>query len=131
MLLLQNVTAVSQYIHYGYDAAGNRIKREIVLSANKNSRKNPQKAFMSESLSDKIIKIYPNPTKGILKIEITEWSETDIGTITLISANGSKLMSTPLIDGLTTIDITQNAPVIYLLHLNLNERTTTWKIIKE
>lgn len=62
--------AFSQNISYGYDAAGNRIKREIIISSNNNSRKGVKKSSFTESLNDKTIKIYPNPTKGLLKIEI-------------------------------------------------------------
>ncbi len=122
----------SQYIGYGYDAAGNRIKRVVVMSTYSNdSRKAPKKSFVSEMLSDKTIRIYPNPTKGMLKIEVSGWSELDAGSITVFNTNGARLVSTPLSDPATTVDITGCAPGIYLMLVRINDKESTWKIIKE
>lgn len=128
--LLCPVLSFSQYIGYGYDAVGNRIKREIIIS-NNNVRKTPPKTVVSEMLSDKTIRIYPNPTKGILKIEISGWSELDAGSITVFNTNGARLVSTPLSDPATTVDITGCAPGIYLMLVRINDKESTWKIIKE
>ena len=59
-------------IKYSYDSAGNRTKREIVLSATRSilSEENEQVPYIEEMQSHEI-KIYPNPTKGILNIKIT------------------------------------------------------------
>lgn len=131
-LILNIGAAFPQHIAFGYDAAGNRIKREIVISHNSNSlRKAPQKAFVTEMLSDKTIKIYPNPTKGVLKIEIVGWSEADNGTITIFNTNGAKLMLTSFTEPSVTIDLTGYTPGIYLMLITIGDKDTTWKIIKE
>lgn len=64
-------TAFAQKISYAYDLAGNRISRTIILSAA------PQKAPAEEQsepfieqFEQREIKIFPNPTKGILIVEV-------------------------------------------------------------
>lgn len=82
-------------------------------------------------LSDRTIKIYPNPTKGMLKIEVSPWLETDMGTATLYNSNGAGLMSVPLTETSTILDITGYTTGMYLMHIKLGDNETTWKIIKE
>lgn len=131
-LCLQPELMFSQYVSFGYDAAGNRIKREIILETHNNDlKKAPKKAFVSETLSDKTIKIYPNPTKGILKIEIVGWTETDTGSVAMFNAGGTRLLSTPLTESTLTLDITGYTSGLYLMHIKLGENETTWKIIRE
>ena len=61
----------SQDLKYTYDAAGNRIKREIVVQRqNAPTMRSGENDFFSDKLSDKTIRIYPNPTSGVMKIEI-------------------------------------------------------------
>lgn len=93
--------------------------------------KHPPKTVASEMLSDKTIRIYPNPTKGMLKIEISGWSEQDSGSITVFNTNGARLVSTPLSNPATTVDITGCTPGIYLMLVRINDKESTWKIIKE
>ena len=124
--------ASSQTISYGYDLAGNRIKREIVLSTyGDNSRKVVPKSSFAESLSDKTIKIYPNPTKGMLKVEIGGWTDTDNGSLTFFNSNGVCLISKPLVEPYETLNITEFSPGIYFMKIKIHDNETTWKIIKE
>lgn len=57
--------ASAQSVKYSYDNAGNRIKREIVMKAKSFYKETSTTECFSEKLSDKDIRIYPNPTKGI------------------------------------------------------------------
>lgn len=131
LLIFHTNISFPQYVSYGYDATGNRIKREIVMSTYNNIRKAPQKASVSECLSDRTIKIYPNPTKGMLKIEIGGWTETDRGSITIHSTNGAILITRSLTESSMTFDITNYSAGIYLMHIKIGDKGTTWKIIKE
>lgn len=67
ILLIQ--TSSYADVQYSYDASGNRIKKEIVLNTKQSIQtvdENIKPA--SEMLSERNIKIFPNPTHGILKI---------------------------------------------------------------
>lgn len=69
--------ASAQSVKYSYDNAGNRIKREIVMKAKSSYKETSRTECFSEMLSDKDIRIYPNPTKGRLKIEIAGYENSD------------------------------------------------------
>ncbi len=114
-------------VNYSYDAAGNRIKREIVLSRSIENTEKP----LSETLSEKQIKIYPNPTDGILKTEISGWETTDKCIFTLYSLKGSLIQEISVNSSTTEIDLSGESNGIYLLNIELNNSKSVWKIIKK
>lgn len=114
-------------VNHSYDAAGNRIKREIVLSRSIENTEKP----LSETLSEKQIKIYPNPTDGILKTEISGWETTDKCIFTLYSLKGSLIQEISVNSSTTEIDLSGESNGIYLLNIELNNNKSVWKIIKK
>ena len=81
LFLLPLIVSSQTIVNYTYDAAGNRIKREIVLSRTMENTEKP----LTETLSRKSISIYPNPTAGLLKISISGWETTDKCKFTIFS----------------------------------------------
>ena len=71
----------AQTIRYDYDGAGNRLTRYIVMSPNRVAKSTSIDEFLSDSLSKRNIRIYPNPTQGLLRIRIEQLSEDDICSI--------------------------------------------------
>lgn len=122
----------AQNLSFAYDLAGNRIEREIIISSDhlQNKKKavnNPK----SEMISDKTIRIYPNPTKGNLKIEIEGWDESDICKISIYDSNGIKFISSEMETSFLNIDLSLGTKGIYLMHIILNGNESIWKIIKD
>ena len=85
LFLLPLIVSSQTFVNYTYDAAGNRIKREIVLSRSMENTEKP----LTETLSRKSISIYPNPTAGLLKISISGWETTDKCKFTIFSLKGA------------------------------------------
>ena len=85
LFLLPLIVSSQTIVNYTYDAAGNRIKREIVLSRSMENTEKP----LTETLSRKSISIYPNPTAGLLKISISGWETTDKCKFTIFSLKGA------------------------------------------
>ena len=81
LFLLPLIVSSQTIVNYTYDAAGNRIKREIVLSRSMENTEKP----LTETLSRKSISIYPNHTAGLLKISISGWETTDKCKFTIFS----------------------------------------------
>lgn len=126
-LILQSQTVLT----YRYDSSGNRIKREIVMESRsiEDGRQNLEQEFV-ERLSEKDIKIYPNPTQGLLKIEIRGKGNDDTCRLTLHNSSSVQIYET-LVEGASTeIDIRNNPNGIYLLSIELNGESSVWKIIK-
>ena len=104
--------ASAQSVKYSYDNAGNRIKREIVMKA---------KSFYKET----------STTKGRLKIEIAGYENSDRCVLCIFNTSGQQILSTHASSPWTELDISSRANGIYILYISLNNKETTWKIIKK
>jgi len=135
-------TAIGQTIIYTYDAAGNRISRIILLtvqsmqkSAKTDTTDLLQEKQISQPSEDKIgdakVTIYPNPTKGLLLIEMQDIT-VDIPTVgKLYSLSGTLLLNQPLKTFPATLDLSGYANGIYILVIESGSQSGKWRIIKE
>ena len=87
--------------------------------------------FFSDRLSDKTIRIYPNPTSGVMKIEIKGFDSSDTGTLNLFNLAGQQILTANVTSAVTQLDFTDRQNGTYILQLWLNGENSTWKIIKE
>ena len=129
LMLFSIATSAQSRIGYSYDAAGNRIKREIVMNRHQ-AKQSPSKSY-EDMLSDKKIHIYPNPTEGHLKVEIQGYSENDQCCFALYDMTGKQLLQTEASGSFTELDLTNKENGYYVLHITINNETTNWKIIKK
>lgn len=122
----------SQTISYSYDDAGNRIKRELKIEKRNIVKKSAsENKFVTDRLSDKSIHIYPNPTKGPIKIEVLGFEDKDTGNISVFDLAGHNLFQKKIITSFTEVDLSSKPSGIYILQIQLNQEYSTWKIIKE
>ena len=121
----------AQTIRYDYDGAGNRLTRYIVMSPNRVAKSASIDEFLSDSLSERNIRIYPNPTQGLLRIRIDQLSEEDICSIRLFSLSGQQILVMPLQTTDTELNTSDQSNGIYILQILLNGEASSWKIIKE
>lgn len=135
LALLPVVSFAQEKIGYSYDDAGNRVKREIVMSFPKAMAKqqasSPEDQRFSDMLHDHSIKIYPNPTEGALKIGISGLKDTDRCTFGVYTTQGSQIVAGNVNADNVDINITNNPSGVYLLKITINNNSTTWKIIKK
>ena len=128
-------------VEYTYDAAGNRLSRTIILESQLRSaaiagqepeeETAPQERVYSDKIDQSNIRIYPNPTKGILKIEITRTTEGNPIHIQLYDISGRMLLNEPDAAPFTDLNISEQPAGTYLLKIFSDNRTTQWKIIKQ
>ena len=123
--------ASAQSVKYCYDNAGNRIKREIVIKTRYSCEERYTTECFTETLLEKNIQIYPNPTKGRLKVEIAGYENSDRCILRIYNASGQQIFSTHATSSRTELDLSSRANGIYILYISLNDRETTWKIIKK
>ena len=127
VLLLWFVMGAQVVVNYDYDAMGNRIKREIVLSRSMENTEKP----LTETLSEKQISIYPNPTDGLLRIDISGRETTDKCKFSVFSLKGALVQDIYVSSSVTEIDLSDESDGMYLLNIELNESKSVWKIIKK
>jgi hypothetical protein len=133
LLLTLSTIAVADRVTYSYDASGNRTSslREIVYTRGSSTSKSAQSKKFLDSLSLARISIYPNPTEGDLRIEISGIENCDDTELTVHSLGGSILEHIQPLDVTNEIDLSGYTDGIYLVVIRIKEQTTTWKIIKK
>lgn len=114
-------------VMYAYDAAGNRIKKEILFEQ---SQSKSQVVAYSDMLDEKEIKIYPNPTEGESRVEIFNELKKTEGIVTVHGNNGAMIYTTPIINGSASLDISSCPNGLYILHVKIGDCVSSWKIIK-
>jgi hypothetical protein len=139
-LLYNNSNA--QTVKYYYDVTGNRTEKIIDLGEDLKSSQNSKalKKSLLESLKAIEIKddtfkqdilIYPNPTKGLIRLEIPENPENNgILQITVQDINGKVIYTKPHEALVTEVDLSDQPEGIYILVLKKGTITSQWKIIK-
>lgn len=133
LLLLLSVfllSANADTVSFSYDSAGNRVKREIIVEK-KSAPSHAGTEYFSEIISEKEIKIYPNPTEGVLKIDICGYEDSDNCGLSVYSMSGQLIQIVQAISCVTEIDITPHPNGVYILLIMLNGEESTWKIIKK
>lgn len=124
-------------IRFAYDALGNRVKREIVLQnsdvakRNLSSEEKKEDNFYSDMLSEKQIRIWPNPTEGHLKVEIQGLAPEEKASLRITSMSGAVVNIKETTSPVSELDLSHCTNGIYLLHIATGGQKTTWKIIKK
>jgi len=127
ILLFTNCLILAQNkLNYAYDADGNRIERTISMTRSASVTTE----FYEEIIAEKNVKIYPNPTKGQLKVEISN-TEINSGSIQVFDMNGRKIIQQKITEITTPIDLSNYSTGTYILKIQLNNESSNWKIIKE
>lgn len=135
LLTILSLNVFSQeVVYFSYDEAGNRTKREIIdLSKSSNIGADSAGWLEAEgdNLADNKILIYPNPTKGKLKIDISTFKEGTTGQLMVYDLSGKILLQRYKIYASNMLNLDHLATGIYFLKLSINNSTKEWKIIKK
>ena len=118
-------------VSFGYDAAGNRVSRSVVLIQLRSAVQEEETASVGEVLSDVTIKIYPNPTEGIVTVEINSPREAETNEVSLYSLSGKNIIPAKIVEQSTNLDINEQPAGVYILKIRAGEQHTEWKIIKK
>ena len=134
LLLLVNTTGFTQVTYsFTYDTSGNRLSRVIPLKSahiiGKDTLANQLKTF-DDVIGKQSVRIYPNPTKGNLKVELPNPENRNI-TLQVYSSHGALIQNSVVTDTFTLIDLNTQVAGIYILRISIGELSAEWKIIKE
>lgn len=127
-------------VTFEYDDSGNCVlKYKTVVLGPSNAKKKPGsqtndtiQAPTQESLfGERKLTIYPNPTRGILKIEISGKALENQGKYIVTDLIG-KVLITGIIETMSfPVDMTQLPQGGYFIKLMIDNKQDIWKIIKE
>ncbi|WP_291598366.1 T9SS type A sorting domain-containing protein [Bacteroides sp.] len=122
-----------QRIKYIYDSAGNRLSRqkEIVVQTRGALSDEEEPSVYEEELSETKVTIYPNPTRSMLKIDISGVEKFENARISLYDLTGKLLQQWAEISQSNAIDLSERTPGMYIMQVAYNGKISSWKIIKE
>ena len=134
LLTLINISFAlnAQDISYEHDNNGNRVLREVVVLKTSTAGDSPSVVTNSTQWGDFSIKVFPNPTQGLVIMEISDLSPEDQGEVFVSTING-QLLNQFYVDssGKWEVDLQDQPSGVYLVKVVLNEKNKVWKIIKE
>ena len=138
LFFLASLNSQSQTIQYSYDAAGNRTSRTIVLGGGskgsgdiKEEKNEPEKVIKDETFLSGTLKIYPNPTHGLLEIEVPVSDDNYELQIIVTDMNGRKIIDKRNEPTKTVVDLCNQPDGMYILILKQGDTYSKWKIIKK
>lgn len=120
-----------------YDAAGNLTQRTYVVNMQAKIAKKDISNMNADSsnvvaLTDKMkVTIFPNPTKGELKLEISGIENNSNVELNLYKPNGQLLLKQKAEQGLTAIDMFSYPAGWYLLKVLSGKTALNFKIVKD
>jgi hypothetical protein len=153
----QNANLPTSYFHYAYDSTGNRVRREViviqhsppapnihnkdslgdyVVSGNskvtkiENLDNTPGNDKHKSLIGERKITISPNPTKGDLKIEISNLNSDSKGMITITDMSGKVISIIKNAGSLIYVDLSSAARGSYVLKIVIDGMSKEWVVMK-
>lgn len=134
LALLPASSFAQSKIRYTYDAAGNRIKWTAATAMQKaksgRAVADADSQSGTDAFQDHAVKIYPNPTDGVVNISIGGLGEAEHCTLNLCTPQGTLVLEKEVKADNITLDLGDRPSGIYLLTVTIDNTPTTWKIIK-
>lgn len=119
----------NKYVEFTYDKAGNRTSRYVIVLKSSEI----DIPIIEDEIGALEIKLYPNPTKGNLVVDVANGEECDLYKFMLFDVSG-KMLVNKIESGTGThpFDITDFSSGAYILILETpNNGKKEYKIIKE
>ena len=138
LFLSKGLLAQSQ-VEYTYDQNGNRLNRKLVIVELKSFAVDstlsvPEILKLEEEVYtepiEKHIKVFPNPVKSSLTIQISGYDESLHKSAMVFSIKGDRLKYEKRIGSETTLPLERLDDGIYLLRVTIGEEIFQYKIVK-
>jgi len=131
-------SAFSQTISYTYDDAGNRVSRKVVVLDNKKTgtlnsqdQQNQEDALLEDRQGNLQVKVYPNPTRGMLRVEIKQAPLNNAGNeplenarVTIHDMSGREIYSNPRFGPRGNIDLSGQPIGVYIMRVQASTSTS-------
>ncbi len=134
-VLLSGTTHAQTNYRFTYDSSGNRLTRAVILLKSATIPSDSLQAKKAEKiLEDQIglqkTRIYPNPTKGKLRIDFPALSNTE-STIRVYDPSGRLIVQETAISTGNDVDLSAHPPGFYIMVIHIGQEKKEWKIIRE
>lgn len=124
------IVASAQSYAITYDPAGNRIHREVVEMRSMQSSDTTAPETLSSQFGEMSVQIFPNPTSGILGVEISNLPTGIESSLQLITLQGAEVYLKQGATASNPIDMSMLPSGQYLLVLRVDGDKKEWGVIK-
>ncbi len=124
------ISGFSLPVRYSYDAAGNRVRREIVVSSSPSLSPKKQTTYTDNLSEDYKVKLHYTGNSQI-RVEVIALGNIPEGTLEVYSASGIKVLATTIEQGNALVDLGSHRNGVYVLNINIDGEQTSWKITKK
>ena len=132
LAIFVNFNSFSQSFSYSYDASGNRIHREMVeLKSMESITDTGATKPVVTQMGEMSISVFPNPTAGALRIEITNLPDNAQGSLIVWNLQGQELLRINSISSNLVADLSTQPSGNYIMRINVGGVQREWKIVKE
>lgn len=128
-----STTSFAEDISYGYDNAGNRVIRQVIMlrSPVKKNVANDTTKIVSSWILQTEIHIFPNPTRRLLQVNFSTLTHDNPTEIILYNSTGVVLQHRTATGLLEQIDMSNYSSGWYVLRVKVGKKYKEFKIIKE
>ena len=131
-LIVCQLIAQNKICFSSYDGSGNRQTRAYCAKStaallDTASITQP----ITESLGEVQIAIFPNPTKGLFTVQVTNLPTDASGEIALCDLTGKQLVVQKTIQESNIIDLSMRPTGVYVLRIRAGDKVSEWKVVKE
>ena len=119
---------------FTYDNAGNRTGSTLTLKSAQLSSPTDTTLYQEEynaTFENLKLKLYPNPTKGRIGLEINQINDDLKIRVVILDANGKKLSSQKINSNMTHLNLAPYPAGIYFLKLVSGDQHRILKVIKQ
>lgn len=117
-------------VRYSYDAAGNRVKRELVVSSSRSKKTAPNTYYTDDLSADYKVRLHPSSSDGTVRVEIISKLAAPEGSIEVYTASGMKVMTCRIDEGMAVVNLGNHRNGVYILNIDIEGKKTSWKITK-
>lgn len=117
-------------VQYTYDNAGNRLTQAVVYDEPDRSSKGDSRNgnTLTREVAGHTVSVTVSPETGEVCVEVLGLGDDDDCRLSVYALSGICVLSQPLTDTRTTLDLGGNREDIYILLLRLNGTSASWKI---
>ena len=85
----------------------------------------------TDALSETLITIYPNPTRGLLTVKMSNMPQHSTSSLTLFDMQGRVITQQQTLSEENKLDISTQPAGTYVMRIAVGEEQVSWKIVKQ
>ncbi len=118
-------------VGFAYDAAGNRVKKELNVAPPLKSAKKPKTSSLWDSIDERSVQIITDNSTGNIKVVFLNVKEGDKRNISIYTSAGAKIYEAAVESAECLVKLSDRPSGVYLLTITINGTPSTWKITKK